>query len=68
MTYSVDKIDNKYVIIEAVSNYELGSFIDEDQAHELCTKLNMGSGFNGHTPYFFTISVEDFCSEEYEEL
>ena len=68
MTYSVDKIDNNYVVIEAVSNYELGSFVNEDEAHKLCTKLNMGCGFNGHTPYFFTISIGNFCSEEFEEL
>jgi len=58
MSYSVDKVDGKYIVKESGSNYELGQFIREDEAHELCAKLNMGNGFQGHTPKFFTIPME----------
>lgn len=57
MKYSVDKQDNEFVVLEAVTNYELGRYEIEDDAHRLCSKLNMGMGFQGKTPKFFTIKV-----------
>jgi len=63
MKYSVDKQDNEFVVLEAVTNYELGRYEIEDDAHRLCSKLNMGMGFQGKTPHFFTINVEIFDEE-----
>ena len=68
MNYFVDKYDDNYKVIERESNYELGCFQDENEAHELCTRLNMGCGFQGLTPSFFTIPAPNLDDDEDEEL
>jgi len=54
MTYRVQQTDNSYNIIEKDTELNIFQTHRERDARELCRSLNLGSGFNGYTPFFFT--------------
>lgn len=59
MSYSVVKNKSKptFDIIEKETDLTMKLNLDEKEARKVCRKLNLGGGFNGFTPTFFT---EDF--------
>lgn len=61
MTYRVQQNKNQYDIIEKDTNTVVYKDCKESNARELCRSLNLGSGFNGFTPIFFT---QDFKQKE----
>lgn len=56
MSYSVLKKYKEYVIKEKDTNHVVFTTDDEREARKMCRSLNLGSGFNGFTPYFMTIT------------
>lgn len=58
MTYRVNQSNQQYDIIEKDTNLVVYSDQRERSARELCRSLNLGSGFNGYTPAFFTQSFK----------
>ena len=65
MSYSVKKNKGQYDILEKESGTLIQIFGDEKDARDVCRKLNLGSGFEGWTPTFFskkTPNVKYICS------
>lgn len=60
MSYRVSKVKgtNTYNIVEKSSELVVQTMDDEKEARKLCRSLNLGAGFNGFTPTFFTIRLE----------
>ena len=58
MTYRVNQNNNVYDIIEKDTDLVVFAHDREKNARELCRSLNLGSGFNGYTPQFFTQSFK----------
>jgi len=55
MTYSVVKSNkNFYNLLEKDTGLVIELSETEKRARDYCRKLNLGSGFNGFTPTFFT--------------
>ena len=61
MSYKVEKIDDKYAIIEN-EKLVINSYKSRKQANEVCRGLNLGKGFGGTTPLFFTQTIDKFIS------
>lgn len=55
MTYSVKEEVN---ILEKATDTIVQVCNSEEEARSLCRSLNLGSGFNGYTPNFFTQSFK----------
>lgn len=54
MTYRVEKEKDQYRVIEKDTDLIIQLISNEEEARELCRSLNLGSGFNGFTPTFFS--------------
>jgi hypothetical protein len=54
MSYSVKQGKTGYNIIEKDTDLTIELERSEKEARDLCRKMNLGSGFNGWTPTFFT--------------
>jgi hypothetical protein len=54
MSYSVRKSGSVYNILEKETDTLIVVEKSERQARNLCRKLNLGAGFEGFTPSFFT--------------
>ena len=54
MSYIVRKKVDAYTIIETDTNLEVKKCLEQDEARRLARSLNLGSGFQGWTPTFFT--------------
>ena len=65
MSYKVEEIDGEYAIIEN-DKLTINSYKNRRKANEVCRGLNLGKGFGGTTPLFFTQSVAHFLTEEGE--
>ena len=65
MSYKVEEIDGEYAIIEN-DKITINSYKNRKKANEVCRGLNLGKGFGGTTPLFFTQSVAKFLTEESE--
>lgn len=63
MSYSVKKGDTGYDIFEKDTETLIVLNKPEKEARDMCRKMNLGSGFNGWTPTFFTSKV----NVKYEE-
>ena len=61
MTYRVETEQGQYQIIEKDTDLVIRQVKEEKEARELCRSLNLGAGFNGFTPAFFT---EEFKQKE----
>lgn len=57
MSYSVQKGEVGYNILEKDTNVLIELERSERQTRDLCRKMNLGSGFNGWTPTFFTLKL-----------
>jgi len=60
MSYRVKKTKGKpkFNIIEKDTELVVHTLNNETEARKLCRSLNLGSGFNGFTPPFFTKRTE----------
>lgn len=54
MSYVVKENTNHFDVYENTSNVLIELKTNETRAKDLCRKLNLGSGFNGWTPLFFS--------------
>ena len=43
----------KNVVIETTTNQVIKKFESPEEAKKVCRHLNLGGGFDGHTPNFF---------------
>jgi len=59
MGYRVNEKKNLFEIIEKGSELVVTTREDKDEAVKLCRSLNLGSGFDGFTPPFFTLVYPD---------
>ena len=63
MSYKVERKDNEYVLIENEQTIIM-TFKSRRRANKTCRGLNLGKGFDGATPKFFTreippLSIDD---------
>jgi hypothetical protein len=63
MSYSVKKQEDGYDILEKDTGTLIHLSCDETKARDICRKMNLGSGFNGWTPTFFTTKVNAVYEE-----
>lgn len=54
MSYKVIENDGKHNIIESGTDLIVHTVKSKEEATKLCRSLNLGSGFAGFTPPFFT--------------
>jgi len=66
MSYKVEQRDDEYVILEN-EKLVINTYKSRKRANEVCRGLNLGKGFGGTTPKFFTQSVAYFLTEETEK-
>jgi len=59
MGYRVNEKKNLFEIIEKGSELVVATRKDKNEAVKLCRSLNLGSGFDGFTPPFFTLKYPD---------
>lgn len=59
MGYRINEKDGSYEIIEKGSELVVAVRAEKDVAVKLCRSLNLGSGFDGFTPPFFTLKYPD---------
>lgn len=59
MGYRVDEKKNLFEIVEKGSELVVATRKDKTEAVKLCRSLNLGSGFDGFTPPFFTLVYPD---------
>lgn len=55
MGYRVNENKNIFEIVEKGSELVVTTRKDKNEAVKLCRSLNLGSGFDGFTPQFFTL-------------
>ena len=54
MSYKVQNDKAKFEIVEKDTSLVVARPANKVEANTLCRSLNLGSGFNGFTPEFFT--------------
>lgn len=54
MSYTTQEENGKFNILEKNTGVLIVLETENHNARDLCRKLNLGSGFNGWTPHFFT--------------
>jgi hypothetical protein len=59
MGYRVNEKKNLFEIIEKGSELVVATRKEKNEAVKLCRSLNLGSGFDGFTPPFFTLVYPD---------
>lgn len=63
MSYSVKQGENGYNILEKDTDIVIELSRTEKEARDFCRKMNLGSGFNGWTPTFFTKKMNAVTEE-----
>lgn len=63
MSYSVKQGETGYNIVEKDTDVVIVLERSESDARALCRKMNLGSGFNGWTPPFFTTRMNIVTEE-----
>jgi hypothetical protein len=58
MSYIVEKGSKGFNVREKSTDVLIEIEREEGEARTLCRKMNLGSGFNGWTPTFFTTMME----------
>lgn len=51
--YRVEEEDDTFLIREISSDLVIHKTISRKEANDICRNLNLGGGFDGHTPVFF---------------
>jgi len=55
MSYSVLEDNGVHTVVEKNTNHIICKFDNINKARQMCRRLNLGSGFNGMTPKFFSL-------------
>lgn len=63
MSYSVKKGEVGYNILEKDTDVLIELERSEKETRDLCRKMNLGSGFNGWTPMFFSTRMNIVTEE-----
>lgn len=63
MSYKVVKNNESFDIYEKDSDVLIDLDTTEENARNLCRKMNLGSGFNGWTPPFFAVKYNAVYEE-----
>lgn len=58
MSYAVKSNGKTFDILEKSTDVVIHLNLDEKNAKDVCRKLNLGGGFNGWTPEFFSTKYE----------
>lgn len=64
--YVVDQYGLTYEVVESKSMKIIKTTENIEDAYELCSQLNSGSGFDGETPAFFFIEAKRPVFAEHE--
>jgi len=56
MSYKVKEIEDKYCVVENDA-LTIRCYSEKQEANDICRGLNLGKGFNGHTPIFMTRDI-----------
>lgn len=59
MGYRINEKNGSYEIIEKGSELAVAVRPEKDVAVKLCRSLNLGAGFDGFTPTFFTLKYPE---------
>lgn len=59
MSYNVKEKSGTFEVIERGTDLVVASRTSNEEARRLARSLNLGSGFNGFTPTFFTLKYPD---------
>lgn len=59
MSYHVKESDNKFSVVEKGTDLVIKTTSVQKEARDLCRSLNLGAGFDGWTPEFFTYVYKD---------
>jgi hypothetical protein len=59
MSYNVKQKSGIFEIVERGTDLVVASRTTNEEARKLARSLNLGSGFNGFTPTFFTLAYPD---------
>lgn len=54
MSYRVERNNNRHDVIESETEVVVNSYSNNREARRVCRGLNLGAGFDGHTPKFFS--------------
>jgi len=54
LSYRVQKKNHKFHVVEKDTEQIIETYNTRDEAKDTVRSLNLGSGFNGFTPAFFT--------------
>lgn len=54
MSYTIKSTEGSFDILEKSTSVLIKLEAEEQKAKDLCRKLNLGGGFNGWTPEFFS--------------
>ncbi len=65
MSYKINHRDGEYALIENEQTVIM-TFKSRRRANEVCRGLNLGKGFNGNTPKFFTYCIAPYLMDEDE--
>jgi len=61
MPYRIERKNKKYILME--DDVTINTYKSRKQANDVCRGLNLGKGFEGATPKFFTYSLGQYLSE-----
>lgn len=64
MNYDILRSNNKFVVFEKATSYNIKSFDSQKKAFEYCCFLNSGGGFDGFSPEFILKNVRIINSEQ----
>lgn len=59
MSYNVKQKSGIFEIVERGTDLVVATRTNNEEARKLARSLNLGSGFNGFTPTFFTLVYPD---------
>jgi len=54
MNYKIVQMNNKWAVIEIRTELIINYYTTRDAARKVVRRLNLGAGFNGWSPPFFT--------------
>jgi hypothetical protein len=58
LAYKMKEVNGKYIIEETETGLEVQKYKEQKAARETLRNLNMGGGFDGFSPTFFTKSIK----------
>ena len=68
MNYKIVEKDGKFEVFETPTKLTIKSFSEREDAKKLMRNLNLGGGFDGLTPTFFTKNIPDSILKSVAEV